>query len=533
MGGLLTLVALLVMVVVARVAILRATIDAVLAERGFSDSQYQISMVGLTSTRIVDLRLGTELAATAVSLHYRPAQLTRLAVDKIVVAGLRVDLRVVDGAVPGPLARLLAGDQDDGGKSAAELPHLPPFHIIDGRLWLPDGVAVSLEDLRLTAGDDERSQTLAVTRLAIARESQEIALGGLAASIATDGAGPGDSTIRFTIAELSHAVPAPILAPLAVEGTVTREGKAWRLTATASSTASRSARGAATMKFPVIGSYDPTKKTAAWRISLPATTFAPGILQPGEIAPPLAVLDNVVGRVEGHLGLRWHDGVWAPEGGLRLDRFGFETGGVAIEDLSGRLVVAGDASQPVIRLYETRVTLAGGALAVDDATLRPLAETNRLVLQARGLDLGRLLAILDIDGVSGEGQIAGRIPLVLSGGSVAIEAGKLEAQGAGVLRIASRETAAALAQGGADTDLLLQALADFHYERLGLSIDKPLSGESRLTLNTFGHNPAVLDGHPFQVNVTVTTNLDKILGFAATGSRLSQDIIRAILGAHR
>jgi hypothetical protein len=135
--------------------------------------------------------------------------------------------------------------------------------------------------------------------------------------------------------------------------------------------------------------------------------------------------------------------------------------------------------------------------------------------------------------VSGEGRIDGRIPLVLSGESVAIDSGRLEAEGGGVLRIASHDAAAALAQGGADANLLLQALADFHYERLSLSIDKPLRGESRLTLHTLGHNPAVLDGHPFQINVTVTTNLDKILDVVASGGRLSQDIIRAIVGAHR
>lgn len=49
MGGLLTLVALLVMVVVARVAILRAAIDAVLAERGFSDAQYKISILNMNA----------------------------------------------------------------------------------------------------------------------------------------------------------------------------------------------------------------------------------------------------------------------------------------------------------------------------------------------------------------------------------------------------------------------------------------------------------------------------------------------------
>jgi adhesin HecA-like repeat protein len=172
-------------------------------------------------------------------------------------------------------------------------------------------------------------------------------------------------------------------------------------------------------------------------------------------------------------------------------------------------------------------------LAIDDAVLRPLAETNRLTLRAHDVDLGQLLAALDVEGVSGEGHLAGQIPLVLSGGTIAVEGGKLETQGDGRLQIKSADAAAALAQGGADTDLLMQALSDFRYEKLALMIDKPLTGESHLSLKTLGHNPAVLDGHPFQINITVATDLDKILAGVASGGRLSQEIIRAIVGADR
>lgn len=515
----------IVVAIVARVAILRTAIDAALAAQGFSNPQYRIAAVGLTSTRIVDVKLGEELAARELSLHYRPLQLTRLQLGGIDVAGLRVDLSAMSGAAPGPLARLVSGGEQSAVGQSSEPPSVPAIHIADGTLRLPGDVSISLSDLHVASREDGAGYEASAGRIEVARQAQKIALVDVSAAVDLDGERSSGPTVRFAIGTLSHAVPQPMVAPLAVNGSVRRVDGTWRLTATASA--------AGKMRLMLAASYDGESDNAEGLLTLPSTIFAPGVLQPRDIVPPLAVLDSVTGTAEGHLALRWRGGKLAPEGALELDDIGFEAAGLPIENLSVQLGIAGDAAQPILHVRKARLTIAGGALAVEDATLRPLADRNRLVLQAQGIELGQVLAALDMEGVGGEGHIDGRIPFVLSGGSVAIDDGKLEAQGTGVLRIASKDVASALAQGGADVNLLLQALADFHYERLALSVDKPLSGKSQLTLHTLGHNPAVLDGHPFQINVTVTTNLDKILDVVTEGGRLSQDIIRAIVGAHR
>ena len=508
---------------VARVAILRAAIDAALTAQGFSDARYQIASVGLTATHLADLHLGSELAAKDLSLRYRPWQLTQLRIDEIVVTGLQVDLSAAGGDKPGPLSRLLTAQPQSDDAAASPLPDLPTIRVDDGMLRLSGGIVLSLDDVRLSQGSGNARYAVTAKEVMLTHGAHKLAVSDVTASIA--GASTSALTIPFKVAALRHAVPEPLLAPLALAGTATRAGETWRVTAAAT--------GARNTTFAVTGSYDGKNGSAEGRVALPTMHFAPGALQPREIAPPLSALSNVTGMIEGHAGLSWRAGVIRPEGVLRLDGFGFEASGVPVDDLSARLTVAGDAAQPTVRLDDARVTLAGGELALEDAVLRPLAESNRVVVQARAVDIGRLLAALDVKGVSGEGRIAGRIPLILSGNAVAIEGGKLATDGEGILRVASEQAAAALAQGGEDTNLLLQALADFHYERLTLSIDKPLQGESRLALNTLGHNPAVLDGHPFQINVTVTTDLDKILGFVTTGGRLSQEIIRAIVGGNR
>jgi hypothetical protein len=521
-AGLLVLGVALVIAVVARVALLRTAIDAALAAQGFSDVRYEIATVGLTTTRLVDLHLGEELAAKELSLRYSPLQLTRLQVDEVDLTGLQLDLSGVNGASPGPLARLLTRNDGDGAAPAAGLPDLPPIHLSDGMLRLPGELFVNLDDLRLTRGDGETAYDLSVKTVEIARQNQAIALNGLSASVAPTSPG---LIVRFTVAALRHAVPDPLVAPLGAAGTVIQEGAEWRLKV------SLSAAGGA--KLTMTGLYDGKAESAEGQIVLPATNFVPGGLQPGTLAPSLAVLQDVSGTVEGHVGFHWQGNSVKPDGALRFDHFGFRVDGAPVEDMSAQIALAGDTTQPVVRVADVKATIAGTVLAIDDAVLRPLAETNRLTLRAHDVDLGQLLAALDVEGVSGEGHLAGQIPLVLSGGTIAVEGGKLETQGDGRLQIKSADAAAALAQGGADTDLLMQALSDFRYEKLALMIDKPLTGESHLSLKTLGHNPAVLDGHPFQINITVATDLDKILAGVASGGRLSQEIIRAIVGADR
>jgi hypothetical protein len=48
-----------------------------------------------------------------------------------------------------------------------------------------------------------------------------------------------------------------------------------------------------------------------------------------------------------------------------------------------------------------------------------------------------------------------------------------------------------------------------------------------------GHNPAVLDSHPFDINVNLVTNLDRILDALAEWYRLSGQALGDIVGSPR
>jgi hypothetical protein len=135
-----------------------------------------------------------------------------------------------------------------------------------------------------------------------------------------------------------------------------------------------------------------------------------------------------------------------------------------------------------------------------------------LALEADGVDLQQLLALAAIDGLSASGTLHGNLPLHVSTGTVAIETGRLETTGPGTLRYDPTNPPAFLSgDPGSGTDMLLQALTDFRYDSLALSIDGTAGGEMTLSFAIRGSNKDFYDGYPVALNLKVGGALDTIL----------------------
>ena len=93
---------------------------------------------------------------------------------------------------------------------------------------------------------------------------------------------------------------------------------------------------------------------------------------------------------------------------------------------------------------------ADGKLLLADVSCVPAAPLDT-ALKVQAVDLGALLALLNIDGLSGSGMLSGNIPLHLDPSGVAIVEGRLAAAGTGALRYvgASLPTDLGAGQGSA------------------------------------------------------------------------------------
>jgi len=316
---------------------------------------------------------------------------------------------------------------------------------------------------------------------------------------------------------------------------------------------------AAGLRLAARGRHELASGKGAASVALPKTSFG-AARQPGAALPALEALVLSRGAVAGAAELRWSGAGLDGEATVELDALALEVEGVAVEGLSGQLRFSGltpPRTPPGQELRAARVGagadltdvrlrfaldgagalaverfdagFAGGRLVVADARVAADAPRQAATLQVQDVDLAVLLPLVGLEGLSGDGRLSGLLPIVVQGGKVAVEGGELAAASRGALRFRSPRAREALAAGGDYVALALDALEDFRYERLSLAVDKALEGRASIKLSTLGANPAVLDGHPFAININLTGDADNLVQAALAAWRLSDRALGAIV----
>jgi hypothetical protein len=64
---------------------------------------------------------------------------------------------------------------------------------------------------------------------------------------------------------------------------------------------------------------------------------------------------------------------------------------------------------------------------------------------------------------------------------------------------------------GDSVNMALDALSDFHYKELILTLQRELTGDANLGLHISGNNPSFYNGYPVEFNFTATGRLDEVL----------------------
>ena len=182
------------------------------------------------------------------------------------------------------------------------------------------------------------------------------------------------------------------------------------------------------------------------------------------------------------------------------------------------------APGPKLEIAGGTLRLAGGTVEAEPLTLDPAASRSEGVLRVEGIDLGELLALAGVDGLTGEGRMSGRIPVAVENGNVIIAGGVFDAEAPGVLRYAPLTPPAALQGQGETVSLALSALTNFQYQALRLTVDRQASGEMLVGMHVTGNNPDFYDGYPVEFNLNVSGALDQVLRQGLAGYRIPETI---------
>ncbi len=280
-------------------------------------------------------------------------------------------------------------------------------------------------------------------------------------------------------------------------------------------------------------------------------TFAPGKLQPADLFPRAkSYLRDFSGTVRLAGPIKWSKGKASAEVKLGLEGLTGDAGPVLFQNLNGVIeidepwpvstqpnqqlaieqFIAGlpmtnalvrfELHGPVMKVEEGRLDMAGGRASIAPTEIAMNAAGQRMTLNIDQLSVSELFKIAGVAGLSGEGAISGTAPITLFPNGIIVDNAKFAADAPGVLRYDAAQAPGALGSAGSSVSMALQALSDFHYKELIVTLNRKLTGDAELGLHISGSNPSFYNGYPVEFNLNLSGKLDEVLRKGLAGYRL-------------
>jgi len=198
--------------------------------------------------------------------------------------------------------------------------------------------------------------------------------------------------------------------------------------------------------------------------------------------------------------------------------------GLPLTNLRAGVSFGGDGTATI---SQGSVDVAGGQITLADALVPIEGQEGAFVLGVQKLDMAQLATLAKIDGLSVSGTLTGTVPLRSADGGFYFNEGILRADAPGrvIYKPASPPQALSQSQGG---NLLLQALSNFAYDRLSLTLNGPVTEEIVVTLSLAGKNPDLYGGYPIEFNLNLSGRLTQMMSQGLVGYGLPADLERRL-----
>lgn len=170
-----------------------------------------------------------------------------------------------------------------------------------------------------------------------------------------------------------------------------------------------------------------------------------------------------------------------------------------------------------LKLDQMQAFLLGGELNAEPTSLPRPPSGQALPIRLKGIDLAKVLALVDVAGLSGSGRLEGSLPMAWTAQGLEIRAGRLQSQAGGQIRY--------LPSASVPDNPGLQALRNFHYQQLELLLDYAADGGYKMRILLEGSNPDFYSGHPIRFSLDIKGALPGLMRSAL----LSGDFERYIL----
>ena len=173
-----------------------------------------------------------------------------------------------------------------------------------------------------------------------------------------------------------------------------------------------------------------------------------------------------------------------------------------------------------LQLHTLHSELLGGIWQAATQQLPRTPSQQALPIQISGLDLAQVLALVKVEGLSGSGQLDGALPFVYQADGIAIRAGEMVSRAPGVLKYAPATVVG--------DNPGLQALRDFHYQQMRVSIDYQPNGNYQIRLKLDGHNPSFYNGYPIAFTLNLNGELPGLFRAAILSGDFNQHVLQQL-----
>lgn len=181
-----------------------------------------------------------------------------------------------------------------------------------------------------------------------------------------------------------------------------------------------------------------------------------------------------------------------------------------------------------LEVQQARARFLEGTLRVPPAVYELAGGSGRIPVEVEDISLSRLMAVYPAEGLSGSGQLRGRIPLGISGDGVQVSAGTVSAIDPGGRLQLPADKLQAMLGGNQAMDVVVQALQNFHYSVLNSTIDYDEQGKLTLGLRLEGKNPELRGGQPVVLNVNLEEDIPALLTSLQLSGRVNEAVTRRV-----
>lgn len=266
--------------------------------------------------------------------------------------------------------------------------------------------------------------------------------------------------------------------------------------------------------------------------------------------PALAPLDLAAGAADANLEVDWCDAKVVAKGALHLRdaRIGWEKaqaqgvqaalqldswqplrGSIRLNATRGQLATGSELgnldldlalTEDALQIRTLHLGLLGGAVHSAPITL-PWPPTGQpLPLAIEQIDLGQLLDVFNVSGLSGSGRLDGVLPLAYRDGALEVRDGHLNSAGGGTLKYAPAQVIA--------DNPGLQALRNLRFQKLDMRLNYASNGAYRTESVLEGSNPDFYDGYPIRFSLNINGELPGLFRSALFSGDFNRHILEQL-----